>query len=321
MPEHEEWARLVHDKYDQCGFRLHRHGEWTVIAGILEVSNGPHVVALGAGLKCLPVCAIPSELRHQLVRDSHAEVLARRALIRYLLAGHQPGRLVMYISHSPCGDASMHVLEAPLVKRIKLTRGRDDAATRGLRTKPGRRDSPPTECVSCTDKIALWGTVGWQGALIDETVHIEEILIGEHFDSDALETGINDKSVNKYTFTKYTGLPFKHSRAAVLATGLDERLLVPSSVAQVWYEGGKPETLTDGRKLGSAKPRVTLPVKSQSCISTENIARARGVEAVVGKQKNTKYQFQKKMALQGPFQDWPVSDPVMKSFRDSQSPC
>jgi hypothetical protein len=163
--------------------------------------------------------------------------------------------------------------------------------------------------------------VGWQGALIQKTVRVEEILIGEYFDIDALEIGINDKITEKYAFTEYTGTLFKYSREAVLATGLDEELLVPSSVAQVWYEGGKSETLTDGRKLGSAKPRGSLPVKSQSCISTESIARIRGVEAIMGKQQNTDYQLRKKKALQGLFQDWPISDPSMKIFRESLPPC
>lgn len=34
-------------------------------------------------------------------------------------------------------------------------RGRDGFALHGvLRTKPGRADSPPTKCMSCSDKIA-----------------------------------------------------------------------------------------------------------------------------------------------------------------------
>lgn len=35
-----------------------------------------------------------------------------------------------------------------------------------VRTKPGRGDAPPTNAMSCSDKIALWCAVGIQGALL-----------------------------------------------------------------------------------------------------------------------------------------------------------
>jgi len=41
------------------------------------------------------------------------------------------------------------------------SRGRDDYSRLGiLRTKSGRADSPPTLCVSCSDKIARWNIPG-----------------------------------------------------------------------------------------------------------------------------------------------------------------
>ena len=63
------------------------------------------------------------------------------------------------------------------------SRGRDDYSRLGvLRTKPGRADSPPTLCMSCSDKIARWNILGIQGALgsrILSPLYIDAVVIGE----------------------------------------------------------------------------------------------------------------------------------------------
>lgn len=64
-----------------------------------------------------------------------------------------------------------------------ISRGRDNYARLGaLRTKPGRADSPPTLCMSCSDKIARWNVLGIQGALGTESlepIYLSTIVIGE----------------------------------------------------------------------------------------------------------------------------------------------
>lgn len=52
---------------------------------------------------------------------------------------------------------------------VSASRGRDNYSLSGvLRTKPGRADSPPISCMSCSDKIAAWNFLGTQGALGSE---------------------------------------------------------------------------------------------------------------------------------------------------------
>ena len=71
----------------------------------------------------------------------------------------------------------------PSLSPTTASRGRDNYSRLGvLRTKPGRADSPPTLCMSCSDKIARWNVLGIQGALgslVLEPIYITEIVIGE----------------------------------------------------------------------------------------------------------------------------------------------
>ncbi|XP_050085268.1 tRNA-specific adenosine deaminase 1 [Anopheles aquasalis] len=104
--------------------------EWTILAGVVLLrgdQGAPEVVALGTGTKCLGGNEL-SQLGDR-VNDSHAEVLARRAFLRYLydqieLAGSQKKSIFersddrrfmlrdghsfhFFTTHTPCGDASI----------------------------------------------------------------------------------------------------------------------------------------------------------------------------------------------------------------------
>jgi len=71
----------------------------------------------------------------------------------------------------------------PILSPTSAARGRDNYALYSvLRTKPGRADSPRTSCMSCSDKIAAWNVLGFQGALASSLfppLYISRTIIGE----------------------------------------------------------------------------------------------------------------------------------------------
>ena len=224
------------------------HNQHTVLAAFfLSSPSTSKVISVATGTKCLPTAKFSE--RGEALHDCHAEVLARRAALRWFLEeivryhgpqqsqwicrNHENGKhhlrsgiqLNIYVSTLPCepyyygnvqsrwdicvgGDASMRYLatiqdeemarlkdsspqpaQARLDIPISLTvntndisSGRDGYSRLGvLRTKPGRADSPPTICMSCSDKIAAWNVHGIQGALGShalQPLYISTVVIG-----------------------------------------------------------------------------------------------------------------------------------------------
>ncbi|XP_021717487.1 tRNA-specific adenosine deaminase 1-like isoform X1 [Chenopodium quinoa] len=141
------WGNIISDKVFSLFNSLPKKGkpqgrEVTVLAAFLlsSPSQDLEVVALGTGTKCLPRSSRSSN--GDVVNDSHAEIIARRALLRFFYSqihsycdlserpqgvdgrklplyleidGSGQGRykikegwnLHMYISQLPCGDASL----------------------------------------------------------------------------------------------------------------------------------------------------------------------------------------------------------------------
>lgn len=129
--------------------RLHKETEWTILSAIVMQRNECdfEVVAMGTGTKCIGSNLLSAT--GNILNDSHAEIIARRAFIRFLL--HQISvtrtstvesifhfsedtrqfilkegvKFHMFTTSSPCGDASIFatsdtIEDEPDSKRIKL---------------------------------------------------------------------------------------------------------------------------------------------------------------------------------------------------------
>ncbi|KAG2159030.1 adenosine deaminase/editase [Suillus bovinus] len=139
----DEDTTLVHavqKQYASLNLKLPA-GTFTILAAIALTSSDsssvqPKIIGLATGCKCLPKDKLP--LQGEAVHDSHAEVLARRCALRWLIeeisraasasdGSHRRSAwiskmaddryrlkdgvyMIMYISTLPCGDASMRFL-------------------------------------------------------------------------------------------------------------------------------------------------------------------------------------------------------------------
>ncbi|XP_045893528.1 tRNA-specific adenosine deaminase 1 isoform X1 [Micropterus dolomieu] len=161
MVNADEIAKLCYERFKQ----LPRRGkpepgrEWTLLAAVVQITRCANsdtvekeVVSLGTGTKCIGQTAMSPN--GDVLNDSHAEVIARRGCVRYLIqelhravsGGDssvfcqadqrgkwrlQPGvSFLFFTSHTPCGDASIIPMTdqsqpCPSVTSVKGREGTD----------------------------------------------------------------------------------------------------------------------------------------------------------------------------------------------------
>ncbi|KAI5124777.1 hypothetical protein M0805_005411 [Coniferiporia weirii] len=395
----DQLVARVHAQYAACAVKPSNDYQYTVLAAFVLDRDCAEtkVVSLATGSKCLPTARYPPH--GDALHDSHAEVLARRGLMRWLhdevrraavaadgagslwivrASPHGGGKwmlrpdvaLHMYVSTVPCGDASTRFLAAaqdPAIAALKdaappaapapggTARGRDGYALHSvLRTKPGRADSPPTRCMSCSDKIAAWGVLGAQGALAARLVgpvYVSAVVLGdvpsamrELVRADCERAffrrveGVEGTLPEGYRLSKptvhFTDTDFAFSRSALHAAH-PQRAPPPSSNESLcWFADSSPdltpEVIINGVRRGvGAKQRGLEKYRPRLCklqllrLHLETV-RALGTHAEPRpdetyydvKQSDTAY-CAARSALKGPggpFAGWVVSGEPWESF-------
>ncbi|KAI7811639.1 putative tRNA-specific adenosine deaminase 1 [Triplophysa rosa] len=149
----DEIASLCYDHFNKLPKRgkPEEGREWTLLAAVLQLTHSPEhktvhkqIVSLGTGTKCIGKSVM--SMNGDILNDSHAEVIARRGCVRYLMeqlyravsgqssAVFQPGTekgqwmvkpevsFLFFTSQTPCGDASIFPMNCNEVQPCKFVK-------------------------------------------------------------------------------------------------------------------------------------------------------------------------------------------------------
>ncbi|XP_040379546.1 tRNA-specific adenosine deaminase TAD1 isoform X2 [Oryza brachyantha] len=285
--------------------------ESTVLAAFLlstpQDAQSLTVLSLATGTKCLGT----ARLNHHgdLVHDAHAEVVARRALLRliytevgrnsapdWLVASGTGGKwkmrdghhLHLYITQLPCGVMPVPPSPSELLReQLDSVNGCSDI--KFVQRKPGRGDT--TLSMSCFDKITRWSVVGIQGALLShilEPLYLSTITIGQS-PTGVLEGFSVENNIKKVLDARLSSLssklpsPFKLNKPLFFEAPIPPKEFQQTSgdvppltcgYSICWNSSGLHEVIlgTTGRKQGTSSKAACSP-------STESLLCKRLLEA------------------------------------------
>ncbi len=312
MSHSDAIARVAIDFYEN---KLSRKGkpseeknEWTALSAfILEDLQGKlTLLALGTGTKCLG--EVETSKVGDLVHDSHAEIIAKRSLVRLLIHDAQKclandkslcldndgknkvklkegHKIHFYTSHPPCGDATIAPMEESESKAKKPRLDVDihrTGAKSGLDVKGQGQDfhvvgavrtkpgrGEPTLSLSCSDKLAKWCQVGLQGCLLSSL--FEKPLLPSSVIVGSKQ--FNKESLKRALFERFS---LNQNEIKIEATKepfghekQDEKSACDASI--YWNAGGYHGAVVKGRKLGCIKKHFGTP-KAESDLCRKRIA-------------------------------------------------
>ncbi|XP_042260832.1 double-stranded RNA-specific editase 1-like isoform X1 [Thunnus maccoyii] len=259
-------SRLVVDKFSELTDNFTSpHARRKVLAGVVMTTGTDvkeaQVICVSTGTKCINGEYMSD--RGLALNDCHAEIVARRSLIRYLYSqlehflsnieeehhksiftrcdNRQGFRLKenvqfhLYISTSPCGDARIFSPHEAGVEdqgdrhpnrkargqlRTKIESGEGTIPVRSsntIQTWDGVLQGERLLTMSCSDKIARWNVVGFQGSLMSyftEPIYFSSIILGSLYHADHLSRAMYQR------ITEIEDLPQSFSLNRPLLSGI-----------------------------------------------------------------------------------------------------
>jgi len=193
--------------------------------------DSAEVICLATGTQCLSGNYL--SLSGESLHDCHAEVLARRCLMRYMykqllecvnkkqsifIANENYSKfklmddigLILYINTAPCGDGSIctnkpgenrtnHSNCGSLRSKFKKGVGTVSRFGREEQTYDGVAQGERLVIMSCSDKLTRWNVLGLQGNLLSnfmEPIYLDSIYIGKVFNINHMKQTIYGRVEN-----------------------------------------------------------------------------------------------------------------------------